>query len=140
MTLIRNLNIVRLSPKSLDINVTDRHIAAEDVPISKHHPVTKECSPQQKSTEGVWAPNLSSPRSSDYSEDFEEWALETYEWLSLVALESPRILSEDTIDPFLSRYQVPHNESGKSLTTVTLTWTGFIPALWIKNLLVYLSR
>ena len=126
--------------KSLDNKIIDCSIAARDVPITKHYPVTKECSPQQKTTERVRVPNLSAPRTSDYKDDFEEWALETYEWLSLVAMESPRILSEDTIDPFLSRYQVPQSDSGKAFTMVTLTWTGFIPAFWIKNLMVFLSR
>lgn len=126
--------------KSRDKNVTDCSITVEDVPITKHHPVTKECSPQQKTTERVRVSYLSPPHSSDSNDDFEDWALEIYEWLSLVAMKSPRILSEDTIDPFLSRYQVPDNDSGKALNTLILTWTGFIPAMWIRHLFVYLSR
>lgn len=114
-------------------------LAAKEIPITKHHPVTKSCSPQKRTTERVRVPNISPPLSSDSDADFEDWALETYEWLSLVALESPRILSEDTIDPFLSRYQIPHNDSGKALNMITLTWTGFIPALWIMHLFILLS-
>lgn len=114
--------------------------AAKDAPNVKHHPVTKECSPHQKTSERVPIPNLSPPHSSDSDDDVEDWALETYEWLSLVAMESPRILSEDIIDPFLSRYQLPDGDSGKSFNMVTLTWTGFIPALWIRELFIYLSR
>ncbi len=119
---------------------TDISIAEGDVPITKHHPVTKECAPQQKTTERVYAPNLNPPHSSDSDDCFDDWALETSEWLSLVALESPRILSEDAIDPFLSRYQVPHDDSGNVLNMVTLTWTGFIPALWMRCLFLCLSR
>ena len=127
-------------PKPLDNNVTDCSIAVEDVPITKHHPVIKECSPQQKATERVHVPNLSPPYSLDSDDDFEDWTLEISEWLSLVALESPRILSGDAIDPFLSRYQIPNNDSGQFSNMLTLTWTGFIPATWIRYLLVYLSR
>ena len=99
----------------------------------------KKCSPQQKTTERVRVPNIRPPLTSDLDEDFEDWALETYEWLSLVALESPRILPDDSIDPFLSRYQTPQNDSGKALNMVTLTWTGFIPAIWIMHLFIFLS-
>ena len=115
-------------------------LAAQETPITKHHPVTKFCSPQKRTIEKVRVPNINPPLSSDSDADFEDWALETYEWLSLVALESPRILSGDTIDPFLSRYQIPQNDSGKTLNMATLTWTGFIPALWIMHLFIYLSR
>ena len=127
-------------PKPLDNKVTDCSIAVEDVPITKHHPVIKECSPQHKATERVHVPNLSPPYSLDSDDDFEDWTLEISEWLSLVALESPRILSGDAIDPFLSRYQIPNNDSGQFSNLLTLTWTGFIPATWIRYLLVYLSR
>ena len=126
--------------KPFDRKVTENSIAVKDAPITKHHPLSKECSPRWRNTEKVRLPNLSPPHSSDSAEDFEDWALETYEWLSLIAMESPRILSEDTIDPFLSRYQVLDGDSGKVLNIVTLTWTGFIPALWIMHLLIYLSR
>lgn len=126
--------------KFLDNKVTDCSIAVEDAPITKHHPVTTECSLQQKTTERVNVPNLSPPLSLDSDDDFEDWALEISEWLSLVALESPRILSEDSIDPFLSRYQIPDDDSGKASNMLTLTWAGFIPATWIRYLLVYLSR
>ncbi|CAD6587543.1 MAG: hypothetical protein ASARMPREDX12_002930 [Alectoria sarmentosa] len=125
--------------KSVVDEVTNCRIAAKDAPIAKHHPVTKESSPQQKTTERVRVPNLSPPHSSNFDDNFEDWALETYEWLSLVAMESPRIISEDIVDPFLSRYQVPNNDSGKTLNMVTLTWTGFIPRLWIMQFFLYLS-
>lgn len=113
---------------------------ARDAPITKHHPMAKQCSPQQKNIDRVQVPNLGPPHSSESVDDLEDWTLETYEWLSLVAMESPRILSEDTVDPFLSRYQVPDNDPGKVLNMVTLTWTGFIPASWIMHLFISLLR
>ncbi|CAF9909444.1 hypothetical protein IMSHALPRED_008363 [Imshaugia aleurites] len=118
-----------------DFNSSTEH----DAPITKHHPVIKECSLQQRTTARVRVPNLTPPYPSDSNDGFEYWTLGIYEWLGLVTMESPRILSEDIIDPFLSRYEVPHNDSRKAFNVVTLTWTGFIPALWLKNLMVYLS-
>lgn len=76
-------------------------------------------------------------------EDFQDWSLETYEWLSLVGIESPRVLVGDSVDPFLSRYQLssPRGDSPenlKALNMVSTTWTGFLPAQWIRSLLTSL--
>ena len=141
MILPRALITVRLSQlQSLDGKATDCSMTAEDLPIAKHHPATKDCLPQLTTTEGVRVPILSPAPASDCDDDFEDWALETYEWLSLVALKSPRIAVSDAIDPFLSRYQVPDGDSGKIFNMVALTWTGFIPASWIMQLFIHLSR
>lgn len=123
---------------SLDEMVIDSNVAANETPITKHHPVTKFCSTQKKTIGEVRVPNLGPLTIPDSDDDYEDWALATYEWLSLVAVESPRILSSDTIDPFLSRYQTPHIDS-KDLDMVVLTWEGFIPMVWIMHLFLSLS-
>ena len=79
-------------------------------------------------------------QSSDSHEDFEDWAMETYEWLSLIAMESPRVCLEDTIDPFLSRYQVPDGDPGMISNMAILTWTGLIPNSWVRTLFIHLSK
>lgn len=126
--------------KSFDYKVADCSTAAKDAPIAKHHPVTKEISPQQKITKRVRVPNLRARHSSESDDDFKDWAFEIYEWLGLVTLESPRVLLGDSIDPFLSRYQVPDDNSGEAINMVTLTWIGFVPAPWIRDLFLLLSR
>ena len=60
--------------------------------------------------------------------------MEIYEWLSLVGLQSPRVVLGDAIDPYLSRYQVPNDNSENTMNLVTLTWTGFLPAQWVRGL------
>lgn len=70
--------------------------------------------------------------------DFEEWATEIHEWLSLLALESPRILSKDRIDSFLSRYAVHDGDPTVELDIVKIEWRGLIPANRIRNLFVEL--
>ena len=70
---------------------------------------------------------------------FEDWALERHEWLGLVALQSPRISADDQIDPFLSRYSVPDSESAMVSDLVVLQWSGFIPARWIRDLMIELG-
>lgn len=72
-------------------------------------------------------------------DEFQDWALETYEWFGLVGIESPRILAGDSVDPFLCRYQLPYpqgdlRENLNSLNMVSVLWTGLLPAQWIRNL------
>ena len=125
--------------KSFDSWIIDWSETANDAPITKHHPVTKECLPQQRTTNRVRIPNITPAQSSDSDESFEDWALETYEWLSLIAMESPRVYLEDAIDPFLSRYQVPDGDPGSISNMAILTWTGFIPNCWIRTLFIHMS-
>lgn len=108
-------------------------------PIAKHHPVTQICSPRLATSPAVLVPNLTHSDRASSHDEFEQWSLETYEWLSLVAAGSPRVLRGDTVDPFLSRYQVPDANEEKSLTLVTLTWVGLIPAGWIRELFMALK-
>ena len=61
-------------------------------------------------------PPLHPPGEDDANsaQDFDEHVADIFEWLSLLSLESPRILSADTIDPYLSRYEVPGSDAGQS--------------------------
>ena len=69
---------------------------------------------------------------------FEDWALEIHEWLGLVALRSPRVQQDDEIDSYLSRYSVPDHESAMPSDIISIQWSGFIPAPWIRDLLIAL--
>jgi ribonuclease P/MRP protein subunit RPP40 len=65
----------------------------------------------------------------NYGADFQEFAAEMHEWLSLVSLDSPRVKSTDKIDPFLSRY-TPPGDPDTTDNLVKVTWTGFISPSW----------
>ncbi|KAK5657789.1 hypothetical protein OQA88_2862 [Cercophora sp. LCS_1] len=67
-------------------------------------------------------------------EDFETFATEVYEWLSLVRLGSPRVHPKDEIDPFLSRYQVPGVERQANVRVIT--WEGFLAPSWSRKILI----
>ncbi|RFU74318.1 ribonuclease p 40kda subunit [Trichoderma arundinaceum] len=70
-------------------------------------------------------------------EALEYSATELYEWLSLVRLESPRVVAEDTIDPYLSRYSPPEADGTVAQTQVCkLSWQGFLPPSWLRSLFV----
>lgn len=112
--------------------------AAESIerPIAKLHPVTTLITPQKRTTEGVSLPEIDPTASMESDDAFEDWAIEIYEWLSLVGIESPRVLAEDSIDLYLSRYQIPfsHSDSPRNFSMVCLTWKGLLPADWVRGL------
>lgn len=70
-------------------------------------------------------------------ESLEYSATEMYEWLSLVRLESPRIVTGDSIDPYLSRYSPPEADGSTAQTQVCkLSWQGFLSSSWLRGLFV----
>lgn len=79
---------------------------------------------------GVLTPPIVLPS----QDDFDEEQLEIIEWLGLVVLDSPRVRSGDSIDPYLCRYQVPQLEKAPVTPLVKVTWHGFITAEWIRDL------
>ncbi|KAL0935923.1 ribonuclease p mrp protein subunit pop1 [Colletotrichum truncatum] len=67
----------------------------------------------------------------------EDFATETYEWLSLVRLQSPRIETGDSIDPYLSRYQGPgDSDSPQHGKVCKITWQGFFTSSWVRSVLI----
>ena len=113
-------------------------LVAKDQPIAKHYPVTSDCMKSQKTTDAVLVPDLSRNQSKGTNEKFEEWALDIYEWLSLVAIGSPRVLADDSVEPYLSRYQVPGADPENAFEMVALMWRGVIPCKWIRSLFIEL--
>lgn len=70
-------------------------------------------------------------------DEYEEFATNIYEWLSLVRLESPRILSSDDIDPYLSRYRVPgDSQDQQAVSLCKISWRGFLSSAWARKTLV----
>ena len=106
-------------------------------PLDAHIPTKRAVSPEVSQPMRVKMPSLKPATEVDpsYGADFEDYAVDVYEWLSLVLLESPRIKSEDKIDPFLSRY-VPPGDSFTDSKIVKLTWQGFISPSWAHKTFV----
>jgi ribonuclease P/MRP protein subunit RPP40 len=105
--------------------------------LDAHFPIKKIATPQIIEDMHVKMPNLKPPVASNnsYVDDFEDYAVEIHEWLSLIQLNSPRINFEDKIDPFLSRYSPP-GESFSSGSLIKLTWQGFISPAWAHKTFV----
>lgn len=106
-------------------------------PIEAHFPVEKAVSPQVIPEMKVNMPSLQPPIEVDksYGADFEDYAAETNEWLSLILLNSPRINPDDKIDPFLSRY-VPPGDTLTPCKLVKITWRGFLSPRWAHKMFV----
>ncbi|KAI5867349.1 ribonuclease P 40kDa subunit [Durotheca rogersii] len=69
--------------------------------------------------------------------ELEEFATDTYEWLSLIRLDSPRLHADDTIDPYLCGYSVPGDpEDAQRGKVCRVRWQGFIPPKWTQRILV----
>ncbi|KAL2067051.1 hypothetical protein VTL71DRAFT_1475 [Oculimacula yallundae] len=105
-------------------------------PIEAHFPTTKTVSPEVQKLQ-VNAPSLVPPTAADdsYGGEFEDYAVETQEWLSLILLDSPRINPDDKIDPYLSRY-APPGDTHTSSKVVKITWRGFLSPTWAHKMFV----
>lgn len=110
----------------------------ETSPLAKHHPVTRACESLPIRTAPVTIPeSLNSKTSEPWSEtNLRTHVLELSEWLSLVALQSPRVHTDDEIDPYLSRYSRPEGDLTEIKKLVILKWSGFIPAEWLRQLFI----
>ena len=73
--------------------------------------------------------------------DFEDFATEIYEWVSLLRLQSPRVLPEDNVDPFISRYQIPGNpDQDQKQKLCRISWQGLVSPIWSRNTLIDIIR
>lgn len=103
-------------------------------PLDIHFPTKITVSPEIIPNIYVKEPCLKVPTkiTSEYDGDFEDFAVEVHEWLSLISLGSPRIDPNDQIDSVLSRYVSP-GDSTKSSKLVKITWRGFLAPKWIHK-------
>lgn len=100
-------------------------------PIDVHFPSKKIVDPQILGDIRISLPQLNPPLDIDPL-GLEDFAVEIHEWLSLIAMNSPRIDPEDKIDPFLSRYITPGGPNTVS-KLVRITWRGFMTAIWVHK-------
>ena len=108
-------------------------------PMEIHFPTKVTVFPEINSNINANVPCLKPPTVStfEYNGDFDDFAVDTHEWLSLISLNSPRIDPNDRIDPVMSRY-VPPGESTKSIKLVKITWRGFLAPSWVHRMFAQL--
>ena len=126
----------------LDLNAGETNKEApkpEPDPLEKHHPVKMAASPSKTTISSVLTPCMSpslysSPSSHETSILVEE-VCDLQEWLDLACMNSPRIRSKDSIDPYLCRYDIPNGkDAATERNLVRLQWRGFLSPLWIRTI------
>lgn len=109
-------------------------------PLQQYAPVKFTSDPGLIPSLYLQAPSLTIPSDVAASGDrtqLETLATDLYEWVSLVRLQSPRIRAGDSVDPYLSRYQIPEDHgSAVDATFGMIRWQGFLTSEWIRQLLV----
>ncbi|KAK7624572.1 ribonuclease P 40kDa subunit-domain-containing protein [Phyllosticta citricarpa] len=106
-------------------------------PISTHQPHCFTSSPEATVIPHTKLPALTSiPDLCDA-----EYGAEVLEWFGMVSLSSPRIDAHDSVDSFLSRYEVPmpykrdgDADSPAVEAIVRLRWRGLVPAPFLLRL------
>ncbi|EEQ33446.1 putative ribonuclease P [Microsporum canis] len=114
----------------------------EDAPIRKYHPQIITCSPVESVMTKVLTPPFGSESLLPIKDrdSLRETCDELQEWLALASLGSERILENDSIDPYLSRYEVPLRNECKASNLVRVTWRGLMPSSWVMNLFISVLR
>ncbi|PSR92139.1 ribonuclease P 40kDa subunit [Coniella lustricola] len=116
-----------------------RKIPSPD-PLDAYQPIRCETTRDIFESINVILPSLKPSMARDTTldlDDVPDSLADTYEWLSLVRLQSPRLLSTDTIDPFLSRYSVPGNPEEQTATRLCrVCWEGFFSPDFARQVLV----
>lgn len=100
-------------------------------PLDSHQPTIKKIEPESTSLGNALVPVLPGEL---LEEDYAD-AAELLEWISLALLGSPRVLKDDNVDSFLSRYSVP-TAFGEPVTEslVRLSWEGLVPAHFAQKI------
>lgn len=112
-------------------------IAPNPDPVQQYSTTSQTSTPEVSADIDAIQPSFQSAIASIAAgdkDDLETYSTEIYEWLSLIRLESPRVLAGDQIDPFLSRYQVP--EGGTQAKVCKISWRGFIAPSWCRQVLI----
>ncbi|OHW99458.1 ribonuclease p mrp protein subunit pop1 [Colletotrichum incanum] len=111
-------------------------------PLDQYFPTRYTCEPALVSDMHVQTAPLAIPNEVIQNGDrpgLEDFATETYEWLSLIRLRSPRVDAGDSIDPYLSRYQVPGDADADTpphSKVCKITWQGFFTSDWVRSVLI----
>jgi ribonuclease P/MRP protein subunit RPP40 len=107
-------------------------------PIEELFPVTSELVPMKTTSDHTIFPFIESPdrlREQLYEEQL-------LEWIGLALIKSARIRTDDDVDPYLCRYQLPEafDESEMEVENFThFRWRGLVPARFVKEVLSLLE-
>jgi ribonuclease P/MRP protein subunit RPP40 len=113
----------------------------ETVPnaLAAHSPTIKTIKPDVTPLRNALLPTFKSQQADDNDEESQrDDATELLEWLSLAMARSPRILSSDSLDPYLCRYRPAETSTPANLTL--FQWRGFAPAAFVQKILLAATK
>ena len=128
------LSPTKIGTSSLTMQAPDVKLLSEISPIET---ISSPVSSLIDNIRSVGTSTLNSIAATGDKFALEDAAVELYEWFSLVRLGSPRILADDIVNPYLSKYTHPES-GGESISVVKMSWKGFIAGSWLRELLVKL--
>ncbi|KAK4200356.1 ribonuclease P 40kDa subunit-domain-containing protein [Triangularia verruculosa] len=106
-------------------------------PLTAFSPTSRTATPSITPGINALVPNLTPPTATTEHaarDELEDFSSEVYEWLSLVRLQSLRILEGDNIDPYLSQYQVP--DGSEPAKVCKISWRGFFSPSWTRQTMI----
>ncbi|KAI5249924.1 hypothetical protein E4T43_00384 [Aureobasidium subglaciale] len=87
----------------------------------------KDVGPETMDMKNVLTPHW--PK--DMDKKAQDDVMEVLEWLTLAAVDSPRIRQGDLVDEIISRYELPEESSPQDITKTT--FRGFLPANFVAD-------
>ncbi|CAI6248701.1 unnamed protein product [Periconia digitata] len=115
-------------------------LRAGQEPISQHQPCIKSIEPVISDLPNTLLPDISV---ADLSQLYDhEGTLDLYEYIQMLCLTSPRVSAQDSIDPHLSRYEVPSlgATKPKSRNMVRVRWQGFISPQFAREVFLMVRK
>lgn len=100
-------------------------------PLDSHQPTIKKVEPEITRLGNALVPVFPEEM---IEEDYAD-AAELLEWISLALHDSPRVLKDDDVDSFLSRYSVPSSYGEPNPDDlVRLRWEGLVPSPFAQKI------
>ncbi|PVI08445.1 hypothetical protein DM02DRAFT_548743 [Periconia macrospinosa] len=109
-------------------------------PISPHQPFIRNIDPVVTSLPSTLVPSITV---TDLPHLYDrEDTLDLYEYLQMLSLASPRVSAHDSVDPHLSRYEVPTLVSAKPRTRnmVRVRWQGLISPQFVREVFLMVRK
>ena len=110
--------------------------------VSNQLPDTFSSRPTATWSAHINIPNLNPPREAITDRDeFEEFAMDTYEWISMVRMQSPQLQVASNVDAYVSSYEVPcRDDAVETALACKVSWHGFLSPAWVHDTLMQLFQ
>lgn len=109
-------------------------------PISPHQPIIRDIDPVTTNLPKTLVPSITV---ADLALLYDrEESLDLYEYLQMFSLASPRVSAHDSVDPHISRYEVPAivRNKPRARNMVRVRWQGFISPQFAREIFLLVRK